>query len=112
MSGAQSQKSPSESRSQSASKNRGKNAAPQVETAEPDENYNLISVLYHALKGAETTTQYIRSSRGDDELKEFFETTRQKYNELAAQARELLAERLESSDDESEEEEEEDADEE
>jgi hypothetical protein len=67
------------------------------ETGERDETYNLVSVLYHALQGAETVGTYLRDAErvGDDELAEFFEDTRSAYVELAARAKELLAVRLE-----------------
>jgi hypothetical protein len=65
-------------------------------TAETDENYDLVSVLYHSLKAADACTQYIADAEdaGDDELAEFFEGARQQHNRLAAEARELLARRL------------------
>ena len=65
-------------------------------TAETDENYDLVSVLYHCLKAADACTQYIVDAEdaGDDELVEFFESARQQHNRLASEARELLARRL------------------
>jgi hypothetical protein len=65
-------------------------------TAETDENYDLVSVLYHCLKAADACTQYIVDAEdaGDDELVEFFERARQAHNRLSAEARELLAQRL------------------
>jgi hypothetical protein len=65
-------------------------------TAESDENYDLVSVLYHCLKAADACTQYIADAEdaGDDELVEFFESARQMQNRLATDARELLAERM------------------
>jgi hypothetical protein len=65
-------------------------------TAETDENYDLVSVLYHSLKAADACTQYIADAEdaGDDELVEFFESARQQHNRLASEARELLALRL------------------
>ena len=32
------------------------------QTGQPDEDYGLISVLYHALQGAETYSQYIKDA--------------------------------------------------
>ena len=65
-------------------------------TAETDENYDLVSVLYHCLKAADACTQYIADAEdaGDDELAEFFESARVTQNRLASEARELLAERM------------------
>ena len=39
-------------------------------TGTPDEQYDLVSVLYHALQGGETSEQYIEDARtaGDEEL--------------------------------------------
>ena len=65
-------------------------------TAETDENYDLVSVLYHSLKAADACSQYVADAEdaGDDELAEFFEKARTQHNRLAADARELLARRL------------------
>jgi hypothetical protein len=65
-------------------------------TSETDENYDLVSVLYHCLKAADACSQYIvdADDAGDDELAEFFESARLQHNRLASEARELLARRL------------------
>ena len=44
------------------------------ETGIPDEIYDIVSVLYHALQGAETYDRYIRDAeqRGDQELAQYF----------------------------------------
>ena len=65
-------------------------------TAETDENYDLVSVLYHCLKAADACTQYVADAEdaGDDELVEFFDEARQVQNRLARQARGLLSQRL------------------
>lgn len=80
------------------------------QTGERDESYALISVLYHALQGAETIDQYIQDARQaeDEELAAFFEETKEAYVERAAEAKELLAARLQSEDEDEEEDEEED----
>lgn len=77
------------------------------ETGERDESYALVSVLYHALQGAETIDQYIQDARRaeDEELATFFEETKEAYVERAAEAKELLAARLESEDEDEDEEE-------
>jgi hypothetical protein len=66
-------------------------------TGERDEHYDVISVLYHSLQGAETCGQYLSDARNarDQELVSFFEETRSEYAARAAQAKELLAGRLE-----------------
>jgi uncharacterized tellurite resistance protein B-like protein len=65
-------------------------------TAETDENYDLVSVLYHSLKAADACTQYVADAEdaGDDELVEFFEKARKLQNRLASDARVLLAQRM------------------
>jgi hypothetical protein len=67
------------------------------QTGERDEHYDIISVLYHSLQGAETCEQYISDARNarDQELLSFFEETRAEYAARAAQAKEMLATRLE-----------------
>jgi hypothetical protein len=68
-----------------------------AQTGERDEHYDVISVLYHALQGAETISQYIEDARSarDQELLSFFEETRLEYAERAQRAKQLLATRLE-----------------
>ena len=41
----------------------------------PDEHYNLVSVLYHALQGAELYAEYAEDAEraGDTELADFFQ---------------------------------------
>lgn len=34
-------------------------------TGTRDETYDLVSILYHALQGAETYDQYIQDAQGD-----------------------------------------------
>ena len=75
----------------------GKNAMRGLEeTGERDESYNLVSVLYHALQGAETYTQYIADSErsGDDDLVEFFTECREEEKERAQRAKMLLGARI------------------
>ena len=58
--------------------------------------YDLISVAYHALQGAESANTYIEDAvnEGDPALAEFFRQVRQQYRETANQAQQLLAGRL------------------
>lgn len=74
-------------------------------TPERNETYGLVSVLYHALQGAETYTQYINDAKqaGDQELVDFFEDCRDELNDQALRARQLLATRLEDDIDEDDE---------
>jgi hypothetical protein len=65
-------------------------------TGESDEVYGLVSVLYHALQGAETYARYAADARraGDGEVVEFFEECQSDEIERADRAKELLAARL------------------
>ncbi|WP_437735318.1 hypothetical protein [Sorangium sp. So ce1335] len=62
----------------------------------PDKDYNLVSVLYHALQGAETYAQYVQDAQrqGDQELATFFNEVRQEELRLAERAKHLLGQRL------------------
>jgi rubrerythrin len=62
-------------------------------TGTRDETFNLISVLYHALQGAETYQQYIQDAeqRGDQELVQFFRDVREEEKRRADRAKQLLA---------------------
>ena len=62
-------------------------------TGTPDATYNLISILYHALQGAETYEQYIRDAqqRGNNDLAQFFQEVQQQDARRAQRGRELLA---------------------
>ncbi len=57
-----------------------------------DKDYNLISVLYHALQGAETTAKYAQDSQtaGAPQVGEFMRQVQEQYNRIAQQAKELL----------------------
>jgi hypothetical protein len=61
--------------------------------SERDDTYGLISVIYHALQGAETCNQYVEDARrsGNDELVNFFEQARDEQNRRALLGRRLLA---------------------
>ena len=49
-------------------------ASAEQATGTKDATYNLVSVLYHALQGAETSRHYIQDAEqaGDQELVQFF----------------------------------------
>ena len=61
-----------------------------------DVTYDLISVAYHALQGAETASTYIEDAEneGDQATADFFRRVQQQYREAATQARALLGERV------------------
>ena len=67
-----------------------------AETGTKDKNYNLTSVLYHALQGGENYDSYISDAEGDDELVEFFKDVQQEEKNRADRAKKLLADRLSS----------------
>jgi hypothetical protein len=66
-------------------------------TGTKDEHYNLISVLYHALQGSETISQYMQDAQGNEELSQFLQNTQQQYNQVAEQAKKLLGQQLSQS---------------
>ena|SRR5436190_1826692 len=71
--------------------------APQQSTGrERDEVYGLMSVMYHALKGAETYSTYVRDAEraDDEELADFFEQCCDEEMARADKAKRLLAERI------------------
>jgi hypothetical protein len=78
-------------------------------TAAADETYGIVSVLYHALQGAQPYGQYIADAEraGNDELVEFFQECQSQENERARRAKQLLASQLEEGEDEEEDEEDE-----
>jgi hypothetical protein len=68
-------------------------------TGTRDEHYNLVSVLYHALQGAETYDQYINDAdqKGDTDLAQFFRDAKEEDARRADRAKQLLTQRLQSS---------------
>jgi hypothetical protein len=65
-------------------------------TGTRDVHYNLISVLYHTLQGAETAMQYVSDAEesGDDELVRFFREVQEEDRRRAERAKMLLGQRL------------------
>ena len=61
-------------------------------TGTRDEHYNLISVLYHALHGAETIEAYILDAEaaGDERLASFFREAQAMQRQLAERAKGML----------------------
>ena len=58
----------------------------------PDVEYNLISVAYHALQGAETSGIYANDAEqdGNGELAKFFRAVQGDYLKRADEAKQLL----------------------
>jgi rubrerythrin len=71
-------------------------ATQSTSTGTRDETYNVISILYHALQGAETYQQYVQDAeqRGDQELAQFFREVQQEEQRRADRAKQLLGQRL------------------
>ena len=65
-------------------------------TGTTDKVYNLVSVLYHALQGADTCQQYLQDAdhANDPELGQFFRDVQAWQRHLSTQAQELLTQRL------------------
>ena len=61
-----------------------------------DVTYNIVSVMYHALQGAETCDVYIRDAEkeGDQELVKFFQDVKKQYQTTAEQGKKLLGKHL------------------
>ncbi len=61
-------------------------------TGTRDEHYNLISVLYHALSGADTCERYALDAEtaGDERLAGFFRETQVMQSQIAERAKGLL----------------------
>jgi hypothetical protein len=64
----------------------------QQTTGTSDEHYNLISVLYHALNGADTCDRYALDAEtaGDERLAAFFRETQVMQSQIAERAKGLL----------------------
>src|SRR5687768_17894277 len=61
-------------------------------TGTRDEHYNLVSVLYHALHGAENCDRYAADAEvtGDERLADFFRDAQAMQAQLAERTKELL----------------------
>ena len=66
----------------------------QQATGTTDPTYNVISVVYHALQGAETIQKYLDDG-GDEELMGFFRQVQQGYRRTADMGKQLLVQRIE-----------------
>lgn len=95
-------KSMSANRQRSGSSSSGLRTAASGDTATADETYGIVSVLYHALQGAQTYGQYIADAEraGNEELVEFFKECQSQENERARRAKTLLASQLDQLEDE------------
>ena len=67
----------------------------QQATGTTDPTFNVISVVYHALQGAETIQMYLDDQGTDDELRQFFQQVQQGYRRAADMGKQLLVQRIE-----------------
>jgi hypothetical protein len=67
-------------------------------TGMSNENYDVVSVLYHALKGGAACAEYLEDAREakDQELVAFFERVLEEDRKCAEQAKEILLKRQRS----------------
>lgn len=63
-------------------------------TGTSNPTYNLVSVLYHALQGAENYERYAHDAGSDQDLANFFREIQQQEKQRADRAKQLLAARL------------------
>ena len=70
----------------------------QGDTGTRDITYDLVSVIYHALQGAETTALYLADAEqeGNQELAQFFREAKEEYERRADRAKQLLTAHLTS----------------
>ena len=64
----------------------------QGDTGTRDITYDLVSVIYHALQGAETTALYIADAEQEknQELVQFFTEAKEEYQRRGERAKQLL----------------------
>lgn len=71
-------------------------AQKQSNTGSSNQQYDLVSVLYHSLEAAATYEQYIEDAKqaGDNDLASFFQEVKDTNSSLAERAKELLGQRM------------------
>lgn len=65
-------------------------------TGTKDRTFDLVSILYHSLQGAETISKYLENSEQNDggDLDKFFRETKEQNSRCADRAKELLIQHL------------------
>lgn len=63
-------------------------------TGTRDATYDLISVAYHALQGAETYEIYRRDAADNQDLERFFADAKDQQSRIADRAKDLLRQQL------------------
>jgi hypothetical protein len=66
-------------------------------TGTSNPTYNLVSVLYHALQGADLYQKYASDAGSDQDLANFFREVQQQEQQRAQRAKQLLAQWLQRS---------------
>jgi hypothetical protein len=64
--------------------------AGQSGTPASDLVYDLVSIQYHALQGAQTYQKYLEDARGNEEVAKFIEQVREEDSRRAVRCHELL----------------------
>jgi hypothetical protein len=66
------------------------------DTGTRDMTYDLVSVIYHSLQGAETTAMFIADAEqaGNQECAQFFREVKDEYTRRADRAKQLLTTHL------------------
>jgi hypothetical protein len=59
-------------------------------TPADDVVFDLISIQYHALKGAQVYARYLEDAEGHDDVRQFIEQVRQEDSQRAVRAHELI----------------------
>jgi hypothetical protein len=62
----------------------------ETQTPADDVVYDLISIQYHALKGAQVYTKYLDDAAADDDVRQFIDQVRQEDSQRAIRAHELI----------------------
>lgn len=68
----------------------------ECDTGTANEQYDLVSIVYHSLQSAAVCDMYIQDadSSGDSELTEFFKQVKEQNCQQAEQAKQLMAQRM------------------
>lgn len=90
---------PQQSQNPATPRGAGFTEGQRTSTNTSDPHYDLISILYHSLEGAQTCAIYVEdaSRTGDQELTQFFVQAQQNQVACAEKAKQLLSRRLAAS---------------
>lgn len=70
----------------------------QSPTGMTNETYDLVSILYHALKSGSSSQQYIQDAQqaGDNDLVQFFQQCQQEDLQRVQQAQQLMSRKMQT----------------